>query len=181
MVDFRNYINPGKGNFTADWQKSYMPDGEDYVEDKTAKIFDALVRSVRKGTIIRVRRLFCLAPWRGRPSTRRRIMAERVDAIRERGGIVLEAETQRRSDVRGNCAQMLMGGYEDIATAGRATSKGKKGRPGKSRTEAQLAVMKAEFHSRKNKTVDDALVVIANRKVPNVTRGELYRLFGPRG
>lgn len=180
MVDFRNYINPGKGNFTADWQKSYMPDGEDYVEDKTGKIFDALVRSVRKGTIVRVRRLFCLAPWKGMPAKRRRILAERVDALRERGGIVMEAETHRRSDVRGHCAQMLMGGYEDIATAGRSVSKGKTGRPGKNRTDAELAIMKAEFFSRKNKTVDDALAVLA-RKVSNVTRGELYRLFGARG
>src|SRR5690348_11437251 len=127
MTDFRNYINPqpGRGKFGAEWQRSFLAPGEEYVENKTGKVFDALCRSVRKGTIVQIRRLFCLAPWRGRPSTRRRVVAERVDAIRARGGIVLEAETQRRTDVRGHCAQMLMGAYEDIATAGRSISRGK--------------------------------------------------------
>jgi hypothetical protein len=71
--DYRNYINPGpKGSrFTANWQAEFLPDGETYTEDKTGKMIEALIGSVRPGSTVRVRRLFCLAPWRGSPRKRR--------------------------------------------------------------------------------------------------------------
>lgn len=131
--DYRNYVNPGpKGSrFTKDWQAEWLPDGKTYVEDKTGKVVEALINSVRPGSIVRVRRLFCLAPWRGSPRKRREAVAARVQTIRDRKGHIVEAETGLSTKERGGCAKMLMGAYEDIATAGRAVAKGRTGRPPK--------------------------------------------------
>jgi hypothetical protein len=129
--DYRNYVNPGpKGSrFTANWQAEFLPDGETYIENKTGSVVEALIDSVRPGSVVRVRRLFCLGPWKGSPRKRREAVATRVQAIRDRKGHVLEAETGLTTKERGGCAKMLMTAYEDIATAGRAVAKGRTGRP----------------------------------------------------
>lgn len=177
-ADVRNYINPQpKGKFTAAWQAEFLPDGETYTEDKSGKIIDALVKSVRDGAIVRVRRLFCLAPWTGTPRKRRLAIATRMDAIRDLGGIILEAETQRRSDVRGQCAQMLMGAYEDIATAGRSTSKGKIGRPGREFSKEQWDAIRQIWFSRRYKTRSQAVTAIQALGI-RVTSPWLYQRLG---
>ena len=133
--DYRNYVNPGpKGSrFTAGWQAEYLPDGETYTENKTGRVVEALIDSVRPGSIVRVRRLFCLAPWgkapKVGPAKRRTILAERVQRILDAGGSIHEAETGRNTKERGGCAKMMMGAYEDIASAGRAIARGRTGRP----------------------------------------------------
>lgn len=150
--DYRNYINPGpKGSRqTANWQAEFLPDGETYLEDKTGTIIDALIGSVRPGSIVRVRRLFCLAPWKGSPRKRREAVAARVEAIRYRKGHILEAEMGRTTAERGGWAAMLMGAYEDIATAGRAIAKGRTGRPPKYEfTEAEWEIIAGIWTSRK--------------------------------
>lgn len=178
MVDFRNYINPQpRGKFTAAWQADAMPDGEMYIEDKTGEIINKLILSVRDGSIVTVRRLFCLAPWNGTPLKRRKIMAERVDAIKDKGGVVLEAETQRRSDVRGQCSQMLMGGYDDIATAGRANPRNRTGRPEREYSKEQLDAMSRIWFSRRYKTRRDAIAAIHSLGI-KVTAPYMYRRFG---
>jgi hypothetical protein len=178
MIDFRNYINPQpRGKFTAAWQLAFLPDGENYLEDKGGKVIDTLTRSVRTGTIVRVRRLFCLGPWNGTPRKRREIVAKRVDAIKARGGIVLEAETQRRSDVRGNMAQMLMGAYEDIARGGRAISRNRTGRPAQEFTADQQNAMKQIWFSRRYKTRKEATAAIHSLGI-KVSTALLYRIFG---
>lgn len=133
--DYRNYVNPGpKGSrFTANWQNEFLPDGETYTEDKTGKVVEALIGSVRPGSVVRVRRLFCLGPWgkepKMGPAKRRAVLADRVQRIIDRKGSIHEAETGRSTKERGGCAKMLMGAYEDIASAGRAVAKGRTGRP----------------------------------------------------
>src|SRR5574337_1237425 len=178
MVDFRNYINPQPhGKFTADWQRAFLPDGESYVEDKTGNVIDALIHSVRHSSIVRVRRLFCLAPWVGTPRKRRLELARRVDAIKERGGAILEAETQRRTDVRGNTAQMLMGAYDDISTGGRSISHGKMGRPGAEYTKEQTDAMRQIWFSRRYKTREQATAAVHSLGI-KISRTRLYGLFG---
>lgn len=172
--DFRNYINPGpKGSrFTANWQGEFLPDGETYTEDKTGKMVDAITDSVRPGSIVRVRRLFCLAPWKGSPRKRREAVANRVQAIRDRKGHVLEAETGLSTNERGGCAKMLMGAYEDIATAGRAVAKGRTGRPTKYEfTDAEWEIIGGIWTSRKFANDGARLTAIENRlgKVPGRT------------
>jgi len=131
--DFRNYINPGPrgSRFSAGWQAEFLPDGETYTEDKTGDVVESLIGSVRPGSVVRVRRLFCLAPWKMGPGKRRAILAERVQRILDRKGSIHEAETGRNTSERGGYAKMLMGAYEDIATAGRAIARGRTGRPPK--------------------------------------------------
>jgi hypothetical protein len=176
--DIRNYVNPQpKGKFTAAWQVEYLPDGETYTEDKSGRVIDVLMKSIRPGAVVRVRRLFCLAPWLGTPRQRRKRMAQLVDAIKEHGGAVLEAETQLRSDVKGQCAQMLMGGYEDIASAGRGLSKGKLGRPAREFSKEQMEAMQRIWFSRRYRTRAEAVAAIQSLGI-RVTGPWLYQKFG---
>lgn len=181
--DIRNYVNPQPdgGRFSAQWQLDYLPDGVSYTEDKTGKVVDRLIRSVREGTIIRVRRLFCLAPWYGSPRKRRSILADRVDAIKENGGSILEAETQRRTDIRGHLARMVMGASDDIATAGRSVSKGKTGRPPKEWTPAQRLVMESLWHSRAYKNDNERVAAIEGKLSKSPSRSSLRNMFGKPG
>ncbi len=172
--DYRNYINPGPrgSRFTANWQREFLPDGEMYVEDKTGTVVDALIRSVRKGTIVRVRRAFCLAPWTGSPRGRRGLMAARLDAIEAAGGCLLEAETGLRSCMRGERNRLLLNGYEDIAMAGRAVAKGRTGRPPIYKfTPAEWEIIAGIWTSRKHSNDKARLTAIEGRlgKVPGRT------------
>ena len=133
---------------------------------------EALIDSVRPGSIVRVRRLFCLAPWKGSPRKRREAVANRVQAIRDRKGHILEAETGLSSNERGGCAKMLMGAYEDIATAGRAVAKGRTGRPPKYEfTEAEWEIIGGIWASRKFANDNARLAAILKRlgRVPGRT------------
>lgn len=179
MVDFRNYINPqprGK-KFTAAWQLEPMADGVMYVEDKNGKVIKAVIKSVREGSIVQVRRLFCLAPWSGTPRHRRAAMSERLDEIEARGGAVLEAETQRRSDARGQRNQMLMDGLADIATAGRANPRSNMGRPSKDYTPQQEDAMARIWFSSRYRTGADKVAALHSLGI-KVSAPYMYRRFG---
>lgn len=179
MVDFRNYINPqprGK-KFTAAWQLEPMAEGTMYVEDKTGKIIGSLIKSVREGSIVQVRRLFCLAPWSGKPKHRREAMSERLDAIEDKGGAVLEAETQRRSDARGQRNKMLMDGLADIATAGRANPRSNMGRPSKDYTAQQEDAMARIWFSSRYRTGADKVAALHSLGII-VSAPYMYRRFG---
>ena len=172
--DYRNYVNPGpKGSrFSANWQAEYLPGGETYLEDKTGTIIDALIGSVRAGSVVRTRRLFCLAPWSGSPQKRRNAVANRVQAILDRKGHILEAETGRTTAERGGCAKMIMNAYEDIASAGRAIAKGRTGRPPKYEfTDAEWEVIGGIWTSRKFANDGARLAAIEKRlgRVPGRT------------
>jgi DNA invertase Pin-like site-specific DNA recombinase len=101
-----------------------------------------------------------------------------VDAIKERGGAVLEAETQLRSDVKGQCAQMLMGGYEDVATAGRGVAKGRTGRPAREFSKEQLEAMQRIWFSRRYRTRNEAVVALQALGI-RASSAWLYQKFGP--
>lgn len=102
-------------------------DGEIYVEDRHGNVIDALIRSVRRGTVVQVRELHCLAPARGNAQKRRRLLAERVEAIKARGGTLIELATGLRSPKA--LPRMLLNAYEQIATSGRARKRASLGRP----------------------------------------------------
>lgn len=179
--DYRNYINPGpKGSrFTKDWQAEWLPDGETYTEDKTGKVAEALIGSVRPRSIVRVRRLFCLAPWRGVPRKRREVLTDRVQEILARKGVIAEAETGLRSDKRGDCAKMLMAAYEDIATAGRAIAKGRTGRPPKyAFTDAEWEIIGGIWTSRKYANDGARIAAIEKRLGKCPGRTTLRNRFG---
>ena len=99
-----------------------------YTEDKTGKQIDALIKSVRKGSIVEVTEVGLLAPVKGGPAKRRKLMAERFELIRERGGIIVELASGQRSI--GKCASMILRGSEFIAKSGQmGNKKGRAGQP----------------------------------------------------
>lgn len=185
--DLRTYINPKPGKparFTADWQREVMPTGPnvtEYLETPKLKTFDGLLGSIRKGSVVVVRRLFLLAPWPGSPTVRKRAMAKRVDAIKAAGGVILEAETGRRSD-GGECAQMVADGTEDIANAGRAPKKAGPGRPGLALSPEELELARGIWFSREHPNNDARVAAIKARIGKTLTSSWCWRHFGsPNG
>lgn len=181
MDDFRLYINPQprKGRFSAAWQREPMPAGDEYVEDKHGKQIETLIRSVRPDSVVVVRKLWCLAPWGGSATVRKRELARRMDAIHAAGGCVMDAETGERT-AKGNCIQLAAEAILDIQNAGRRQKKAGAGRPRKDRTEAELAIMRAEYFSRKHSSAKAAIVAMEAQGVKKVNPTELNRRFGPR-
>lgn len=178
-TDFLNYINPQPkgGRFTVQWQQEPMSGGDFYIEDKSGKVFDVLLRSIRPGTVVRVRRVFCLAPWRATPRKRRAAIAARVAEVEARNGLVLETETGLRSD--DNLAEMLMRAYEDVATSGRGQAKRERpGRPAKEWTAHELGVMETVWQSRRYKNDDERLTAIKKRIGKTPGRTALRIKFG---
>ena len=180
--DLRLYVNPKPGEkarFTADWQREVMPRGPnviEYLETTKGKTFDGLLSSIRPGSVVVVRRLFLLAPWPGSPTVRKRAMAKRVDAIKAAGGVIMEAETGRRSD-GGECAQMVADGSIDIASAGRANSKGKRGNPIEL-TPEQLASARLIWRSRDHANDKAHLAAIEAAVGRKLSRTWCWQTFG---
>ncbi len=104
--DIRGYINPFLPGTTETGQREGMSSTELYIEDRRGKIIDAMIRSVRKGTLVEVMELYCLAPAVGRADKRRRILTERIEQIKERGGTIRETRTGFVS--KGRMARMTL-------------------------------------------------------------------------
>ena len=102
------------------------PGAEVYVEDKSGLIIDALLKSLRKGSIVEVKELHCLAPAKGTPTKRRRALADRVEAISKAGAAIREWSTGMVS--KGNLAKMTLHASEQIASSGRARKRSMPGR-----------------------------------------------------
>lgn len=169
MVDIRNYVNPHPRYSQRIQTDALAGLGALYVEDRSGKVFDRLLRSLRRGAIVRVCRPFLLAPVRGRPKTRRAKWVERHEAIKARG---CKLECLQPNDCRG--ARMAMVAYEEIASSGRgAAGREKSGRPPKAYTPEQRVVMEREWHSKKHKTRAAAYKAIKAFGI-EVTRGYLY-------
>jgi len=177
--DLRLYVNPQpkRGRFSAEWQRAHLPAGEEYVEDTKGKQFDAMLRALRPGSVVVVRRLFCLAPWTGSPTVRKRAMAKRVDAIKAARGVVMEGETGRRTDQDGLCAQMIVDGVADIASAGRAGPKRKRGNP-LDLTPEQLEKARLIWFSREHKKKDTRLAAIEAAIGRKLSNSWCYQTFG---
>lgn len=125
--DLRGYVNPYAPGLAESSQREGMA-GEIYTEDRHGNVVDKLILSVRKGSIVQVRELYCLAPGAFRPQKRRRLLAERIEAIRSRGGHILELATGYKT-TNGRLPTMLMRAAEAIATKGRHRTRDRIGRP----------------------------------------------------
>ncbi len=181
--DIRSYNNPWPPRFSKEAQAAKLT-GTPYVEDKSGKVIDALIRSIRKErrSIVEVVEVGLLAPVKGRPSKRREALAERFESIKDGGGRIREVSTGDQSDERGKCAKMLLRGYDFIANSGRgAAGKSKSGRPShrEKYTDAQWKAMGHIWDSRKYDTGDKALAAIHALGI-KVKRGYMYRYFGKR-
>ena len=132
------------------------------------------IKRLRKGDVVFVTTLGRLA------GTRRGIEAA-MDAIHEKGCVIVEATTSRRSDDPDHRAAMIfdvadeLAGDRKVHTSAKARKYGKLGgRP----TPERLSDKEAEkewFDSRNPFAMD------AKAKCPGWSMRELYRKFGPRG
>lgn len=178
-ADIRGYVNPYVPGAAEATQKASMPSGaEVYTEDRSGKQIDALIRTVRKGSVVAVFELYCLAPGSvRRADKRRRVLTERWDAIKAKGGKLMETCGVERSP-----SAMLLHAYEQIATSGRARKQDREGRPGHlDRLSAeQRKAVEAIWHSRKYKTGTEALAAIHALGLKWIKRSWLYTHFGRR-
>ena len=176
-MDIRSYCNPYPPRHSQAAQEAKLT-GEIYVEDKTGKIIDALIRSVRKGTVVEVTEVGLLAPVKGRPSKRRELMAERFEAIRHRGGIIREIVTGEASNT-GRYAKMILRGSEFIAKSGRAGGKrGKAGQPSIEVTPHEIAIMEGIWSSRRYNNDDERMVAIEKRTGRKFKRTWIWNKLG---
>lgn len=127
-TDIRGYINPFvPGGKTEQGQRANMPEGaEIYVETRTGEVIDKFIRSLRDGSIAAVEELHYLAPGRGGPKKRRKLMGERVKAICRKATI---RENYRGLNSGCDLPAMLLHGSDQIATSGRARGRKVKGAP----------------------------------------------------
>ena len=175
MVDLRSYCNPYPPRHSEAAQKAKLT-GELYVENKTGNVIAALILSVRKGSVVEVTEVGLLAPVKGGPAKRRKLMAERFEAIRDRGGIIVELATGQRSI--GKCASMILRGSEFIAKSGRAG--GKKGRAGQPKipvTPHEDEIMRGIWNSRRYNNDDERLTAIEKRTGRKFKRTWLWNRY----
>lgn len=170
--DYRDYVNPHP-RYSAQAQMIGFGwrDSHAYIEDRFGKVFDRLLRSLRRGDVVRVYKAFLLAPIKGRPKTRRTRLTERIEAIKAKGCKVMALD--------GNLTgvRFVMDAYEGIASSGRgAAGRHKTGRPKIAYTPEQLIIMEREWHSKKHKTRNGALKAIQSYGI-KVKRGWLYGKF----
>lgn len=154
--DFRDFIVNCPA-CRAQLQAEHL-DGETYTD------FEPLLRSVRKGSIVRVYRPFLLGGGKGQTRTQRRIWAERADAIKERGGCVVSIDPPLRG------AKLAMRAAEEIGNVARGRAgKAKRGAPPKEYTSEQWTVIRKHWprrHGVKIREAVDAInKAIAPRKV----------------
>lgn len=146
-------------------------DGTPYREGKGSDAFEALVKSLRKGDVVRVFRPFLLAPAKGSPAKRRRAWADRAERIKARGGC-LRAISE--PELKG--AKLAMYAYEEIAGVARGRAgQAKKGRPKLAFPDPVMRIIERKWPPRKGQTWNQAVDEINQLIAPHeVTRGWLY-------
>ena len=183
MPDIRSYKNPFPPSYGDQWQAERLT-GEVYTD------WDALLKSVRSGSIVEVAEGFLLAPVTGKPSRRRDALLERIDQVKARKGVLHEASTGHRSNNRAECNRMLLRAFEMIASSGRGRKSAANGRLSKNGgrpthkdrlTPEQHSAVSKIWDSRKFKTAEQALAAIHALGLKWIKRGWMYTHFGKRG
>lgn len=147
-TDYRSYVNPHPRYSERVQRAALEGHGVIYVEDRTGKVIDRLIGSVRRGSIVRVLRPFLLAPVHGQTRKRRRLWAERLNEIKEAGG---KLECLEPPGLVG--AKISMVAYEEIAASGRGRfGISRLGRPKLEIPPERMQAMTAIWCSREYKT-----------------------------
>lgn len=177
MSDIRSYINPIKPRFGEAAQAEKLT-GISYVENRSGKVIDKLIASIREGSIVEVVETFLLAPAKGSGKRRRKVLAKRFGEVKERGGLIWERSTDHRSNNRSQCAQMLLRAYEMISNSGRgAPGQGRTGRPGRYRDPETRKILTGMWCSRQYPT-REASVAAMNDAGYRVTKAWCYNNLG---
>ena len=179
--DLRGYVNPYAPGLAESSQREGMM-GEIYTETRRGNVVDKLIQSVRKGSLIQVWELYCLAPSDRRPQYRRRLLVERIEAIKHRGGHIVELATGHKT-TNGRLPTMLMRAYEAIATKGRHRPRDRMGRPVKhDLSKHEREVVEGIWRSRRYKNDDERVIAIEKRIGKRLKRGWLRTHLGsPHG
>lgn len=167
-MQFRDYLNDHPA--CRETTQAEFLTGTVYREGRGTNAFAALLRSIRKGDVVRVYRPFLLAPAKASVAKKRRIWAERADAIKDKGGCVISIDPP----LKGAKLAIYAAGEIGRIAQGRA-GVGKQGRPKKAYTDDELRIIDRYWPPRKGWTVARCVAVInAGIKPRKVTRGWLY-------
>ncbi len=174
----RSYCNPYPPRFSQAVQEARLS-GDIYVEDKSGKVIDGLIMSIRKrGTIVQVLELGLLAPTFGKPRKRRTILTQRIEAILEKGAHIEEVATGHRSRYR-QLPRMMIHAYEFIATSGRSSGNyDRPGRPGVVLTAQERELALALWTNRRYGNDVERITAIERRLGKKLKRGWLWHRFG---
>jgi hypothetical protein len=119
-----------------------------------------------------------LAPVIGNPRKRRAILAERIEAIRGRGGHILEVATSHSSR-NGQLPRMIIRAAEFIATSGRSSgNRDRPGRPGVQLTAQEREIVEGLWTSRRFANDMQRIDAIEKRIGKKLKRGWLWRYIG---
>jgi hypothetical protein len=160
--DFRDLI-VGCPASRAKVQAEYF-DGAVYTD------FEPMLRSVRKGSIVRVYRPFLLGGGKGSTQKQRKTWAERADAIKAKGGCLVSIDPPLKG------AKLSMFASVEISNVARGKAgRTKRGRAPKVYTDEQLATIRKHWPRRHGVKVHDAVATINKAIAPRtVTAGWLY-------
>lgn len=152
--------------------------GVETIYNAEEQTVDSLVRALRLGDEVKVTTLARLAKHR-------RDLGRIVDAIHDKGAVVVEVVSGRRSDNARDHAKMIFDAVDEIASDGRglpsevAKTFGKMGAAARAATleAARMPRHEAEKHwfDARNATTGDALA-----KMPGWALPAAYKYFGPR-
>ena len=175
--DTRSYLNPMKPCWGEEGQREKLT-GVVYAATER----EALVRSVRKGSIVEVVETFLLATTSGRANKRRRDLLQIVDKIEDRGGIIRELATGHQSNIPKQWRLMQARAFELITSSARgknsaANGRLSAGRPRKQYPAEQLKLMETVWFSRRYKTTTERMSYLAGQGI-KVRRSWLYSRFG---
>ena len=132
--DIRSWCNPRSG-----WSR------ESQLERLTGEIYEAdskdcgvrkrlaLINSVRPGSVVETCEGYLLALNLGRSDKQRRDLLKAVDAIEDKGGVVVELTTGYRSDIRSQWAKMQAEAFYRLGNAGKGRSSAINGQSSKGR------------------------------------------------
>lgn len=171
--DYRNYINPHPRLGKDAQIEAFGGEGTNYIEDKTGKVIERVIGSVRPKSIVRVVWPSLLAPVKGTAPRRRKLWAERADRIKAARGCVASMSPPLTG------AKLAIAASEEIANLSRGRpGGGKLGRPNKMRDEELREKGKAMWQSRRYKTRAAAAEAIGKLFGKRITTSWCYSNFG---
>ena len=185
MSSVRGFIREIRPRYLAGTQRKAMADaGVTNVYEQGTKRSIAvradLERSLRSGDVVAVLHAFLLADQAKRGKSRADLR-KAVDAIESRGASIWELYTGLRSTDKRERDTMLRAAVEALARGRHKRSANDKrlGRPKWEPTELEKAKARAEWHSRKHATWQDAVATL--QKLDKRWSGaRAYRTFGKR-
>jgi len=136
--------------------------------------FAALLRSVRRGSTVRVYRPFLLGGGKGRTDRQRNLWTERADAIKAKGGCLASINPPLTG------YKLIMRAYEEIGNVARGKAgRHKSGRPPEYEfTDHQWEVIAGTWTSRRYANDDERITAIKKRFGKSPGRTTLRNKFG---